>query len=272
MEQFMKIAVLNLMPNKVETENQLQKSLGKNNYGLEFTFLRTATYQSKNSDPAYLEENYKIIDDVLSEEFHGFICTGAPVETLPFESVLYMDELTKIIQWAREKTISSYYICWGANVALYYFYGIEKILYEKKFLGVYDHEIIDPGANLMDGLSGTIKIPVSRSSGVRKDDIDAEPDLELLLYSEESGPCLIASKTHNEYYNFNHFEYDADTLSKEYHRDRKNGMEIDIPVNYFPNNNPNNDPVKCWDIHGTLFFNNWLQNIYLYSNSKKKNS
>ena len=106
-----------------------------------------------------------------------------------------------------------------------------------------------------------IKIPVSRSSGVRKDDIDAEPDLQLLLYSEESGPCLIASKTHNEYYNFNHFEYDADTLSKEYHRDIKNGMEIDMPVNYFPNNNPQNEPVKCWDIHGTLFFNNWLQKI-----------
>ena len=268
----MKIAVLNLMPNKVETENQLQKSLGQNNYGLEFTFLRTATYQPKNSDPAYLEANYKIIDDVLSEEFHGFICTGAPVETLPFESVLYMEELTQIIQWARKKTDSSYYICWGANVALYYFYGIEKIVYEKKILGVFDHEIIDPDANLMDGLSGTIKIPVSRFSGVRRDDIDAEPDLELLLYSEESGPCLIASKTHNEYYNFNHFEYDADTLSKEYHRDIKNGMEIDIPVNYFPNNDPNNDPVKCWDIHGTLFFNNWLQNMYLYSNSKKQNS
>ena len=268
----MKIAVLNLMPNKVETEDQLQKSLGQNNYGLEFTFLRTATYQPKNSDPAYLEANYKIIDDVLSEEFHGFICTGAPVETLPFESVLYMEELTQIIQWARKKTDSSYYICWGANVALYYFYGIEKIVYKKKFSGVFDHEIIDPDANLMDGLSGTIKIPVSRFSGVRRDDIDAEPDLELLLYSEESGPCLIASKTHNEYYNFNHFEYDADTLSKEYHRDIKNGMEIDIPVNYFPNNDPNNDPVKCWDIHGTLFFNNWLQNMYLYSNSKKQNS
>ena len=268
----MKIAVLNLMPNKVETEDQLQKSLGQNNYGLEFTFLRTATYQPKNSDPAYLEANYKIIDDVLSEEFHGFICTGAPVETLPFESVLYMEELTQIIQWARKKTDSSYYICWGANVALYYFYGIENIVYEKKILGVFDHEIIDPDANLMDGLSGTIKIPVSRFSGVRRDDIDAEPDLELLLYSEESGPCLIASKTHNEYYNFNHFEYDADTLSKEYHRDIKNGMEIDIPVNYFPNNDPNNDPVKCWDINGTLFFNNWLQNMYLYSNSKKQNS
>ena len=265
----MKIAILNLMPNKIETENHLQKSLGQNDYDIEFTFLRTATYQSKNSDPAYLEANYKIIDDVLSENFQGFICTGAPVETLPFESVLYMDELTQIIQWAREKTSSSYYICWGANVALYYFYGIEKILYEKKFSGVYDHKIIDPGANLMDGLSGTIKIPVSRFAGVRKDDIAAEPDLQLLLYSKESGPCLIASKTHNEYYNFNHFEYDADTLSKEYHRDIKSGMEIDIPVNYFPNDDPNNDPIKCWGIHGTIFFNNWLKNMYIYSNSKK---
>ena len=265
----MKIAVLNLMPNKVETENHLQKSLGQNDYDIEYTFLRTATYQSKNSDPAYLEANYKIIDDIISEEFHGFICTGSPVETLPFESVLYMDELTQIMQWARNKTYSSYYICWGANVALYHFYGIEKILHEKKFSGIYDHDIIAPGTNLMNGLNGIIKIPVSRFAGVRRADIDAEPDLELLLYSEESGPCLITSKAHNEYYNFNHFEYDADTLSKEYHRDIKNGMEIDMPVNYFPNNNPQNEPVKCWDIHGTLFFNNWLQNMYICSNSKK---
>ena len=265
----MKIAVLNLMPNKVETENHLQKSLGKNDYDIEYTFLRTATYQSKISAHGYLEANYKIIDDIISEEFHGFICTGSPVETLPFESVLYMDELIQIMQWARNKTYSSYYICWGANVALYYFYGIEKILHEKKFSGIYDHDIIAPGTNLMNRLNGIIKIPVSRFAGVRRADIDAEPDLELLLHSEESGPCLITSKAHNEYYNFNHFEYDADTLSKEYHRDIKNGIEIDMPVNYFPNNNPQNEPVKCWDIHGTLFFNNWLQNMYICSNSKK---
>ena len=257
----MRIVVLNLMPNKIETENQLKKSLGNNDYDLEFTFLRTATYHSKNSDPVYLDENYKIIDDIISEHFEGFICTGAPVETLPFESVLYMDELTQIIRWARNNTISSYYICWGANVALYYFYGIEKVLYEKKFSGIYDHEILIPDANLMDGLSGIVKMPVSRFAGVKKEDIDAVEDLELLLYSRQSGPCLIASKTYSEYFNFNHFEYDAETLSNEYHRDIKNGMEIGLPLNYFPNDNPDQTPIKCWANNSTLFFNNWLKSM-----------
>jgi len=264
----MKIAVLNLMPNKIETENQLKKSLSQNNYNIEYTFIRTESYEPKNSDPGYLESNYKTIRDILSEEFQGFICTGAPVETLPFDSVLYMHELTQIIQWARENTISSYYICWGANAALHYFYGIEKILYEKKFSGVFDHEIINTDSKLMGGFSGKIKIPVSRFAGVKKEDVDAEPDLELLLYSKISGPCLLTSKTYKEYYNFNHFEYDADTLSNEYHRDINNGIKIEIPVNYFPNNDPNNTPINCWEIHGTLFFNNWLKNIHDNCNSE----
>ena len=257
----MKILILNLMPNKIETERHLKNSLNTGAKKIDFTFLRTASYQSKNSDFDYLKQNYKVFSEIDNEKFDGFICTGAPVETLPFKSVKYINELNKIMKWARENTKSSYYICWGANAALYYFYGIEKIIYKKKFSGIFEHEIVDSNSKAIRGLNGKIKIPVSRFAGVRKTDIDSEKDLNLLLYSQESGPCLIENTAHNEYYNFNHFEYEANTLLNEYVRDKKSNMEIDIPINYFPNDNPKKTPVNCWVENGVVFFNNWLNNF-----------
>ena len=257
----MEILVLNLMPNKIETENHLKKSLNKKTKKVNFTFLRTESYQSKNTDLDYLNKNYKVFSEINDKNFDGFICTGAPVETLPFESVVYIKELNQIMQWARENTNSSYYICWGANAALFYFYGIEKIIYQKKFSGVFEHKIIDPNSKAMKGLNGKIKIPVSRFAGVRKEDVEAIKELSLILYSNESGPCLIENKLHNEYYNFNHFEYNSDTLLNEYLRDNRSGMVIDIPKNYFPNDDVNKTPINCWKENGAIFFDNWLNNL-----------
>lgn len=257
----MEILVLNLMPNKIETENHLKYSLNKKEKKVNLTFLRTQSYQSKNTDLDYLNQNYKVFSEINEKSFDGFICTGAPVENLPFESVIYIKELNQIMQWARENTQSSYYICWAANAALYYFYGIEKIIYDKKFSGIFEHKIIDPYSKAMKGLSGKIKMPVSRFAGVRKADVEAIEELSLLLYSSESGPCLIENKLHKEFYNFNHFEYDANTLLNEYVRDTNSGMVIDIPKNYFPNDDPNKTPINCWEKNGATFFNNWLNNF-----------
>jgi len=257
----MEILVLNLMPNKIETENHLKQSLNKKERKVKLTFLRTESYLSKNTNLEYLNQNYKVFSEINDKTFDGFICTGAPVENLPFESVIYIKELNQIMQWARDNTNSSYYICWGANAALYYFYGIEKIIYEKKFSGVFEHKIIDPNSVAMKGLSGKIKMPVSRFAGVRADDIEATKELSMLLYSSESGPCLIENKLHKEYYNFNHFEYDANTLLNEYVRDTNSGMVIDIPKNYFPDNDINRSPENCWKKDGEIFFNNWLNNF-----------
>ena len=269
LEKHLKIAILNLMPNKIETEKQLSKALGYNNYKLEFTFLRTGSYIPKNTDLQYLKSKYKLIDEIISNKYHGFICTGAPVERLPFDSVDYIDETKKIMNWARTNTLSSYYICWGANLALNHFYGIEKIVFNKKLSGIYEHEIVNHEANLMNGLNRKVKLPVSRFSGVKKSDIESINDLELLLYSKVAGSGLIANLSYNEYYNFNHFEYDATTLAVEYKRDLSNGMKIDIPVNYFPNNNPNFLPINCWRTDGTIFFNNWLKSIKQINNKRK---
>tara|TARA_S200000501_G_scaffold54907_1_gene44986 strand:- start:45227 stop:46063 length:837 start_codon:yes stop_codon:yes gene_type:complete len=261
LEKYVKIAVLNLMPNKIETEKQLSKALGYNNYKIDFTFLRTRSYTPKNTDLQYLKNKYKSIDEIISNNYDGFICTGAPVERLPFDSVDYLDEIKEIMNWARANILSSYYICWGANVALNHFYDIKKVVYNQKLSGVYEHDIIKHRTNLMNGLSGKVKLPVSRFSGIKKSDIELINELELLLYSKVTGSGLIANLKYSEYYNFNHFEYDAKTLADEYKRDLSNGIKIEMPTNYFPSNNPNFSPINSWKKDGTIFFNNWLKSI-----------
>lgn len=263
-----KIAVLNLMPNKVETERHLKNKLCSLDKNLEFTFIKTATYVSKNTDPKYLNNNYKELNDIENQNFDAFICTGAPLEKIPFESVIYWRELTKIFDWARERIFSSYFICWGAQAALYHHYGIDKYLMKEKISGVFfqtKHNQIDP---LTEKLPENIPVPVSRYANTKESDLLRYKELELILGSKDSGPCLVVNKKNNEYYNFNHFEYESDTLKNEYLRDLKVESKTPIPTNYFPNNNPKNEPIDCWIDNSKLFFNNWIELISI--NKRKK--
>ena len=255
------IAVLNLMPNKVETERHLKSKICSLDKNLEFTFIKTATYVSKNTDSKYLNNYYKELNEIKNQKFDAFVCTGAPLEKIPFESVIYWKELKEIFNWARKKTFSSYFICWGAQAALYHHYGIDKYLMEKKISGVFlqkKHTQIDP---LTAKLPKNIPVPVSRYASIKESDLLKFKELELILGSKDSGPCLVLNKKDNEYYNFNHFEYDYDTLKNEYLRDLKVDSKTQIPTNYFPNNDPENDPIDCWMDNSKLFFNNWIDLI-----------
>ena len=261
----LKIAVLNLMPNKIETEQQLKKKIVGLNKNLEFIFIKTSTYTPKNTDINYLNKFYFELNDIKSENFDGFICTGAPLEKIPFESVIYWNELTEIFNWSRKNIFSSYFICWGAQAALYHYYGIKKYLIGKKLSGIFNQKKMKKDEKLTKQLSSEIPVPVSRYATTKISDINKIKELTLILNSNISGPCLIANKNNNEYYNFNHFEYDFDTLKKEYLRDLKIDSKTPIPSNYFPENNPQNDPIDCWSNNSTIFFNNWLN---LISNKK----
>ncbi len=235
------------------------------NNNIDFTFIRTATYTPKNTDIKYLNKYYFIFDDIKNKNFDGFICTGAPLEKIPFESVKYWAELTKIFNWSRENIFSSYFICWGAQAALYHHYGIKKYLLEKKISGVFNQKIVTKSERITKQFSSKILVPVSRYATTKLSDINKTKELTIILNSNVSGPCLVANKNKNEYYNFNHFEYDFDTLKKEYLRDLKSDSKTPIPLNYFPKNNPKNKPIDCWSKNSTIFFKNWLS---LISNKK----
>ena len=255
------IAVLNLMPNKVETEQQLKKKLGSFSKNVNFTFLRTATYTSKNTDINYLNYYYYDFDYIKNKSFNGFICTGAPLEKMPFESVIYWKELTKFFDWANKNVYSSYFICWGAQAALYHYYGIEKYLMKKKLSGIFEQKMMTQNEKLTKLLPSKLFVPVSRYATNKNADINRVKELSIILDSKVSGPCLVKNKIKRRYYNFNHFEYDLDTLKSEYKRDLKLDKKTPVPFNYFPNNDPERKPTDCWSQNSYIFFNNWLKLI-----------
>ena len=194
----LKIAVLNLMPNKIETEQQLKKKIGDLDKSVKFTFIRTATYNPKNTDLNYLNKFYYELNDIKNDNFDAFICTGAPLEKIPFESVLYWDELTKIFDWSKKNIFSSYFICWGAQAALYHYYGIKKYLMKKKLSGIFSQKLMLENERLTKKFSNEIPVPVSRYATTNISDIKKNKDLTLILHSKLSGPCLISNKQENE--------------------------------------------------------------------------
>ena len=259
----MKILVLNLMPNKIETEKQIKK-VYNNNSKIKFTFLRTESYKSKNTDFNYLKTNYKVFDEIANNKFDGFICTGAPVEKIDFDKVIYWEELKIIFNWVRKKSLYSYFICWGAQAALKIFYNIDKYSLNEKLSGIYPQEVIG-SSSILSNLQKPLFIPVSRFTGIKSNDIKKISDLELLIYSKESGPCLIENKKYKEHYNFNHFEYSTKTLELEYKRDKKRGLNVNIPINYFIDDNPNDKPINCWNKNAIIFYNNWLNQFFFHN-------
>lgn len=259
----LKIIILNLMPNKIETETQLLRLLGNTPLQTEITLLKTATYQSKNTSEDHLESFYKTFEEIKEHTFDGLVITGAPIETMPFEEVSYWDELVQIMEFSKTNVTSTLHICWGSQAGLYHHHGIPKYKQDKKTFGVFEHDLFNKTNPLLRGFNDEAYIPHSRYTTVLKEDIDKVPELELLLYSEESGVCLVASKDRKHVFMSGHLEYDSDSLKKEYFRDIKKGLDTQIPKNYFKNNDTTKEPVVKWRAAAHLLFANWL-NYFVY--------
>lgn len=259
----LKIAILNLMPTKEVTETQLLRLLGNTPLQIEVTLLTMASHQSANTSKEYLDAFYRTFDSIKGQKFDGLIITGAPVENLPFEEVDYWQELTGILDWSRTHVFSTLHICWGSQAALYYHYGIGKHRLDEKAFGIFWHRVLNPTHKLVRGFDESFLAPHSRHTTIHKEDIERVADLELLAESEEAGVYLVASRDGRSVFVSGHSEYDADTLAREYKRDVAKGMNIDVPKNYFPDNNPEHYPPVLWRAHANLLFVNWL-NYFVY--------
>jgi homoserine O-succinyltransferase/O-acetyltransferase len=258
----LRIAVLNLMPLKVPTETQLARVLGASPLQVEVTLITTESYVPKNTSAEHMAAFYKPWSEVRSERFDGLIVTGAPVELLPFEAVKYWPELREILDWARTNVFQCFFICWGAQAALYHYFQVPKYELPGKAFGIYTHQIVSPGHRLLRGFDDDVPVPVSRHTEVRRVDIAQCPSLEILLESRETGVCLVRDRQSGDMFMLNHLEYDWCTLRDEYERDVQAGKPIAMPANYFPNNDPGLAPRNRWRSHSFLMFGNWLNDVY----------
>lgn len=258
----LQIGLLNLMPNKIRTETQIARLIGATPLQVELTLVRIGSHQSKNTSQEHLIDFYNTWEEIKHRKFDGFIITGAPIETLPFEEVTYWDELTRIFDWTVTHVHSSFNICWGAMAAINYFHGVPKYELEKKAFGVYRHRNLTPSSPYLKGFSDDFQIPVSRWTEMRSADIHPETGLEVLMESDITGPCLIHENKCNRLYIFNHIEYDSFSLAEEYSRDLANDTPIEIPHNYFPADNPEMPPLNRWRSHAHLLFGNWINEVY----------
>lgn len=259
----LRVLILNLMPIKITTETDFIRLLSNNPLQVEMEFLKLETHTSKNTSEEHLSMFYKNFEQIKEDYYDGMIITGAPVEMLRFEEVNYWDEVTTIFDWARQHVTSTLYICWASQAALYHFYGVEKEILDHKMFGVFKHTVTDKTYPLFRGFDDEFFIPHSRHTTITKEEIQKKKALTILAESEESGVAIVSSRGGREFYLTGHSEYSPYTLHDEYVRDRSKGLEIDIPCNYYKNDDPNNDPVVRWAGHGNLLFNNWL-NYFLY--------
>lgn len=257
------ILILNLMPEKEKTELQLLRLLGNTPLQVNITFLHTATHLSKNVSKSHLDSFYTTFEDVKDKRFDGLIITGAPIEHLHFEDVNYWSELTEIMEWTKENVTSVFHICWGAQAALYYHYGIGKYNLSEKCFGIFDHTVKDPTVKLVRGFDEVFRAPHSRHTTVLKEEIEKHPDLQILSESDEAGIFMVKSRDDKHIMVTGHLEYEATTLKEEYERDQSKGLAVTIPEHYFPNNDPEKRPLNTWRSHTHLLFTNWL-NYYVY--------
>lgn len=254
----LKIAILNLMPTKITTETQLIRLLSNSPLQVDLTLLKTSSHRSANTSAEHMETFYKEFSDVRDQRFDGLIITGAPVETMEFEEVDYWQELCEIIEWSKTNVYSTFHICWAAQAGLYYHYGIEKQSTKKKVFGIFRHRAIDLRHPMLRGFDEEFLAPHSRHTEVRVSAVEKCPDLDVLAISEDAGLYIAATRDLRRIFVTGHSEYDADTLAKEYFRDVARGLDIDVPVNYFPYDNPRNMPKNVWRGHANLLFLNWL--------------
>ncbi|WP_062104917.1 homoserine O-acetyltransferase MetA [Bacillus niameyensis] len=256
------ILILNLMPEKQKTEVQLLRLLGNTPLQVNVSFLHMATHQSKTVSKSHLDQFYTTFSEVKNQYFDGMIITGAPIEHLPFHEVTYWEELKEILEWTKTRVTSTMHICWGAQAALFYHYGIDKYDLPEKCSGVFQHQISDPKIKLVRGFDDLFFAPHSRNTSVSEDEIIQHPDL-LLLSNGEAGPFMIISKDEKNIMLTGHLEYDTTTLEEEYERDLNKGIDIQPPENYFPNDDNTRKPLNTWRSHSHLLFSNWL-NYYVY--------
>lgn len=254
----LKVVILNIMPKKIETESQLLRLLSNTPIQVDIDLLQMASHTSRNTSQRHLESFYKTFDEIAGNRYDGMIITGAPVELLEYEQVDYWEEITKIMEWSKTHVFSTLYICWAAQAGLYYHFGIPKYPLEKKMFGIFPHRSEVSNCQLLRGFDDIFLVPHSRNTEIRREDIEKIPQLEILTSSDISGIHIVANKNGRQYFITGHSEYDRDTIANEYRRDVEKGIDIQIPYNYFPDDDPDKMPLFSWKCTANLMFSNWL--------------
>ena len=258
----LRIALLNLMPLKIQTENQFARLIGATPLQIELTLLRMTSHQTKNTSSDHMEQFYKPFSAVQDEKFDGLIITGAPIEHLHFQDVTYWPEMVEVMNWTQSHVHATLGVCWGGMAMINYLHGVKKYELPQKAFGCFRHQNLDPSSPFLRGFSDDFVVPVSRWTEIKQDEISAMPGLKTLLGSSETGPCLVEDPAHRTLYLFNHFEYDSNTLKQEYDRDIANGTPINIPGHYYPGDDPSQTPLNRWRSHAHLLYGNWINEIY----------
>lgn len=257
----LRIGLLNLMPTKIVTETQLSRLLGNTPLQVELFLIQVSSHLPKNTPQEHMIAFYRSFEEIQEEYFDGFIITGAPVEKLEFEEVGYWDELCRIMEWSKTHVHSTLHICWGAQAALYYHYGIQKVLLPEKLFGVFRHQVVYKNPILLRGFDDEFWVPHSRHTTVRREDVEAIPEIKILAASEEAGLYAMSTQYGHQLFITGHSEYDPETLNLEYLRDKNAGMEIQVPKNYFPDDDDTKPPIVRWRGHANLLYSNWLNYI-----------
>ncbi len=257
------VLILNLMPTKIATETQIMRKLSNTPLQIEVELMRTKSHEATHVAASHLETFYRTFDEVRDRHYDGLIITGAPVEQMPFEQVDYWPELCDIMAWSTTHVHSTLHICWGAQAGLYFHYGIDKHDLPKKASGVFEHRLVKPSSPLVRGLDDRFFAVHSRNTEVRREDVEAVPELEVIAVSDEVGLYIVKSTDSRRFFVFGHPEYDADTLKLEYERDVKRGIDPEIPEHYFPDDDPAREPLNTWRAQAQLLYTNWL-NYYVY--------
>ncbi|MGM0583170.1 MAG: homoserine O-succinyltransferase [Pseudomonadota bacterium] len=261
----MRVGLLNLMPTKVQTETQFARLIGAGPLQIELTLIRMTHHESRNTSAEHLESFYATFEEIAAtnRKFDGLVITGAPVERLPFEDVTYWDELKRIFEWTQTHVHSTLGVCWGAQAMLHHFHGVPKHDLATKAFGVYRHRVLEPASPYLRGFSDDFAVPVSRWTETREEDFPANSGLRTLIASDEVGPCLVEDPARRALYMFNHLEYDRETLAREYQRDLENaGEDAQLPLGYFPGDDPSRAPQDRWRSHAHLLYGNWINQIY----------
>ncbi len=259
----LRIVMLNLMPDKIVTETQISRLIGNTPLQVELELMQTATHRSRHTSAEHMLAFYKTFDELKDQNFDGMIITGAPVEHLKFEEVEYWDELCEIMEWSKTHVTSTFHICWAAQAGLYYHYGIDKVALPKKLFGVYKHKVDHKGSILFRGFDDEFMVPHSRHTTVPREAIEARKELKILSSSDEAGVFVASTKKGRQIFVTGHSEYDANTLEKEYLRDKGLGLPIEMPVNYYPDNDDTKKPKVTWRSCANMLYSNWL-NYFVY--------
>ena len=259
----LRILLLNLMPTKIDTETQLSRLLSNTPLQVELYLMHTATHKSQNVSEEHLTSFYRTFSEYKDEYFDGMVITGAPVEKMEFEDVDYWEELCEIMEWSKSHVHSTFHICWGAQAGLYYHYGVQKHMLDKKMFGIFPHKADYVRSILLRGFDDVFPVPHSRHTTVLREDIEKVPELKILASSEEAGVYAISSKNGRQIFITGHSEYDRGTLEREYLRDKNAGLPIGVPKNYYPNDDDTKEPIVSWRSHANLLYSNWL-NYFVY--------